>query len=157
MVGNLLMQYHLPHPLKLLKDPPEKASFKKILKSKVLDHWEKKLRLEASLLPSLVYFHPSYMSLTAPHRIWTTAGGNPYEVAKARVQLLFLASQYPCGWNHQGGTSLLAECHQIMFTVELLPGSFFDENADIYLLIYLFIYLCQWSIKLIRPSPSKVS
>ena len=27
MVRNLLMQYQLPHPLKLLKDPPEKASF----------------------------------------------------------------------------------------------------------------------------------
>ena len=36
------------------------------------------------------------MSLTATHRLWTTAGKNTYEVAKARVQLLFLSSQYPC-------------------------------------------------------------
>ena len=37
--------------------------------------------------------------------------------------------KYTYGWNHPGGTSLLAECHQIMFTVELLPGSFFDEKC----------------------------
>ena len=36
------------------------------------------------------------MSLTNPHKIWTTAGNKPYEVAKARIQLLFLSSQYPC-------------------------------------------------------------
>ena len=36
------------------------------------------------------------MSLTVPHKIWTTAGGKPYQVAKARIQLLLLSSQYPC-------------------------------------------------------------
>ena len=92
VVRNLLMQYQLPHPLLLLNDPPDKASFKKLLKSKILDHWEKKLRLEASLLPSLVYFDPYYMSLAVPHRIWTTAGSNPHEVAKARVPLYVIYS-----------------------------------------------------------------
>ena len=47
-------------------------------------------------MPSLIYFSPQYMSLATPHRIWSTAGNNSYEVSKARVQLLFLASQYPC-------------------------------------------------------------
>ena len=37
------------------------------------------------------------MSLTTTHRLWTTAGPKPYEVAKARIQLLFLTSQYRCG------------------------------------------------------------
>ena len=36
------------------------------------------------------------MSLSRPHKLWTTAGNNPFEVAKARVQLLFLSNQYPC-------------------------------------------------------------
>ena len=35
------------------------------------------------------------MSLTTPHKIWATAGPKSYEVAKARIQLLFLSSQYP--------------------------------------------------------------
>ena len=54
------------------------------------------MRSEASFLPSLAYFHPQFMTLASPHRIWSTAGSNTYEVAKARVQLLFLSSQYPC-------------------------------------------------------------
>ena len=36
------------------------------------------------------------MSLTTTHKVWTTAGQNTHEVAKARIQLLFLSSQYPC-------------------------------------------------------------
>ena len=115
------MQYQLPHPLLLLNDPPDKASFKKLLKSKILDHWEKRLRLEATLLPSLIYFDPRYMSLSVPHRVWTTAGGNPHEVAKARIQLLFLASQYPCGkltrhWSKEDSLGLCSyePCHTQM-------------------------------------------
>ena len=36
------------------------------------------------------------MSLNAPHRMFTSAGSKTYEVVKARIQLLFLSSQYPC-------------------------------------------------------------
>ena len=95
-VRNLMLKYHLPHPLLLLDSPPTKEAFKALVKSKVVDYWEQKLRSEAAFLPSLIYFHPEYMSLTSPHRLWTTAGSNSYEVAKARIQLLFLSSQYPC-------------------------------------------------------------
>ena len=95
-VRDLLLQYHLPHPLLLLQDPPTKESFKKQIKAKVLDFWERKLRAEAAFLPSLTYFHPQFMSLTTTHKVWTTAGQNTHEVAKARIQLLFLSSQYPC-------------------------------------------------------------
>ena len=93
---DILLQYHLPHPLLLLRDPPKKESFKKHVKAKVLDYWEQKLRSEAAFLPSLRYFQPQFMSLASPHRLWTTAGSNSFEVAKARIQLLFLGSQYPC-------------------------------------------------------------
>ena len=48
---------------------------------------------EASYL-SAPYFHPSRMSLVSPHMLLTSAGSNPYEVAKARVQLQFLCSTY---------------------------------------------------------------
>ena len=96
-VRNLLLKYQLPHPLLLLQNPPPKESFKKLIKSKIMDHWEEKLRLEASFLPSyLPYFNPQFLSLNSPHRLWTTAGPKPYEIAKARIQLLFLSSQYPC-------------------------------------------------------------
>ena len=96
-VRNLLLQYHLPHPLHLLHTPPPKLQFKKLVKSRVLDFWELKLRSEASFLPSLPYFQPEFLSLTSPHRLWSSAGQNLYEVSKAKIQLLFLSSQYPCG------------------------------------------------------------
>ena len=36
------------------------------------------------------------MSLASPNSIWTAAGRDSYDVAKARIQLLSLSSQYPC-------------------------------------------------------------
>ena len=95
-IRKLLQQYELPHPLHLLEQPPEKLKFKKLSKSKVINFWETKLRSESQYLPSLKYFHTQYLSLSTTHRLWTSAGSKPYEVAKARIQLLFLSSQYPC-------------------------------------------------------------
>ena len=37
------------------------------------------------------------MSLVHPHILLLSAGKNAYEVSKARIQLKFLAGQYPCG------------------------------------------------------------
>ena len=118
-VRDLLLQYQLPHPLNLLLQPLKKEEFKKLIKARVLDHWETKLRAEASLLPSLVYFNPNFMSLTKPHKLWTTAGKNSYEVSKSRIQLLFLSSQYPCAqlsrhWSHDNPQGICShgECSQ---------------------------------------------
>ena len=116
-VRNLMLQYQLPHPLLLLTNPPNKKSCKHLIKSKVLDFWETKLR--ASFLPSLPYFQPQYLSLNSPHRLWTSAGVKSYEVAKARVQALFLSCQYPCAklarhWSltNPRGLCLYPRCHE---------------------------------------------
>ena len=98
-VRKLFLQYSLPHPLLFLSNPPQKEVFKKLVKSKVTDYWENKLRMEASFLPSLEYFHPEFMSLSIPHKLLTSAGSKSYEVAKARIQLLCLANQYPSSKN----------------------------------------------------------
>ena len=81
----------------MLSSPATKEAFKKQVKAKVIDFWETKLRNETEFLPSLSYFHPQFMSLFKTHRLWTTAGPKPYEVSKARIQSLFLGSQYRCG------------------------------------------------------------
>ena len=60
----------------------------------MIDYWERKLRLEAAPLPSLLYFHPEYHSLAAPHPILWTPGSNPHEVAKAVVQCRMLSGRY---------------------------------------------------------------
>ena len=94
-VRDLFLQYQLPHPLQLLDNPLTKEQFKRLLKAKVVDYWETALRNEASSLLSLDYFKPQYMSLSSPHKLLTSAGPKSYEVTKARIQLLFLSSQYP--------------------------------------------------------------
>ena len=111
-VRELLQQYGLPHPLLLLDNPPQKSVFKKKVKSVVIDFWEKKLREQAIYLPSLKYFHCQYFSLCQPHKLWSAAGSKPYEVAKARVQFLFLCSQYPCAslTRHWSGEDSLGLC-----------------------------------------------
>ena len=96
-VRDLHLLYQLPHPLTLLDKPLTKETHKKLVKSKVLDYWEVKLRAEAAPLTSLKYFQPEFLSLSSPHRLLTAAGSKSYEVAKARIQLLFLSARYPCG------------------------------------------------------------
>ena len=58
-----IAKYQLPHPLHLLDYPPTKEAFKRLVNAKVLDFWERKLRLEASFLPSLAHFKPEFHSL----------------------------------------------------------------------------------------------
>ena len=70
-------------------------------KSHVMNYWEKKLREEASLLPSLEYFSPYFHSLARPHPLLSTPGSNPHKVAKAVVQCRMKSGRYR--------TSLLAK------------------------------------------------
>ena len=93
-IRDLCLQYSLPHPLTLLDSPLSKVKFKCLIKSKITDFWEKKLRSEAEPLTSLLYFKPMFMSLARPHAIWWTAGANPYEVSKAVIQCRMLSGRY---------------------------------------------------------------
>ena len=93
-VRDICLHYVLPHPLSLLDNPPQKETFKKLAKSRVIDYWEKKLRAESSSLDSLQFFKPDFMSLTKPHQLWLSAGSNPYEVSKAVIQARFLSARY---------------------------------------------------------------
>ena len=86
-------QYSLPDPLFILQSPPSKESWKKQCKSMVVSWWEQRLRGEASLLPSLSYFQPSFMSLNKPHPMWTMAD-NPHEVSKATTVATMLSGRY---------------------------------------------------------------
>ena len=98
-IRHLFLQYGLPHPLDILSNPPSKEAFKKLVKSKIIDFWERKLRLTALPLidRSLCYFDTKFMSLSCPHPLLIAAGKNVDEVSKARIQLKLLVSQYPCG------------------------------------------------------------
>ena len=90
----LCSRYHLPHPLTMLDSPLTKDSAKSLFKSKIVDYWQEKLRQEASILPSLQYFKPQFMSLLRPHPLWTTSGSNSYEICKSIVQAKMLSGRY---------------------------------------------------------------
>ena len=89
------MRYLLPHPITFLQNPPSKTSFKELVKSAVIDFWEKKHRGQALFLrgKSLKYFNPDFMCLTSSHPIFSTCGSSPYEVSKAVVQARFLSGR----------------------------------------------------------------
>ena len=92
-IRNICIQYGLPHPISLLENPMRKEPFMKICKLKVLEYWHLKLSMDANL-PSLQYLHPSFLSLSLPHPIWTSLDGNPYQAKAARIQSLFLTGRY---------------------------------------------------------------
>ena len=93
-IKSLYQQCSLPHPLLLLDSPLTKIAAKKLIKAKVTDFWEKKLRHESTLLPSLTYFKPSFMSLTTHHPLWTTCQDNPFELSKCLIQSKLLSGRY---------------------------------------------------------------
>ena len=94
-VQKICLQYLLPHPIFFLDNPPSKYSFKRQIKSAVIDHWEQKLRGQTLFLreASLKYFNPCYMSLSRTHPIFTTCGSNPYENKRAAIQAQFLSGK----------------------------------------------------------------
>ena len=96
-IRNLCLMYDLPHPQTLLSFPLGKDQFKTLAKKHVISYWEVILRSEASSLKSLTFFHPNFMSLVAPHPIWSTAGNSPYKIAMATVQAKMLSGRYRSG------------------------------------------------------------
>ena len=119
---DVCLLYNLPHPISLLDCPPSKDDFKKQITAHVTSYWETKLRGEATLLPSLCYFKPEFMSLKSPHLLWKTAGSNPYEVAKAVQQARFLSGRYRTGnlekhWS-QNKEGICHNCHESTETTE---------------------------------------
>ena len=83
-IRELCYQYDLPHPLLLLSQPQTQQTFKTLIKAKVTDFWQQKLRNHAAPLTSLRYFQPQYMSLAHPHPMWAAATDS-YSVNKTVI------------------------------------------------------------------------
>ena len=92
-VRNISKKYNLPDPLTVLQSPLTKVQWKRKCKSLVTDFYEKKLRAEAEILPSLELFKPNFMSLSSPHPLWLHAG-SPFEVRKAVISARMLSGRY---------------------------------------------------------------
>ena len=97
-IRSLCHQYALPHPLKLLEQKPDKEEFKSLVKAKITDFWQMKLRSRIidDNLTSLRFFKPEFMSLLRPHPMLSTAG-HSYDTNKMIVQLRMLSGRYRVG------------------------------------------------------------
>ena len=93
-IRNHCIHYGLPHPIDFLSYPLDKLKFKRLVKKKIIDYWECKLRGEAENLTSLTFFSPQFMSLTKPHPLFTLAGNSPAKVTMATTQALMLSGRY---------------------------------------------------------------
>ena len=118
-IGNLCLQYNLPEPLSLLHNPLNKSAMKILVKKKVTDFWESKLRCEALSLKSLCFFKPNYMSLQKTHPLWLTTANSPRQVSMAAIQAVMLSGRYRCGslmrhWSHKndGVCQLALQCRE---------------------------------------------
>ena len=118
-IGDLCLQYNLPQPLSLLQNPLDKTAMKLLVKKKVTDYWESKLRSEAESLKSLYYFNPNFMSLRKTHPLWLTTSNSPRQVSMATIQAVMLSGRYRCGalmrhWSQKndGVCQLSVECRE---------------------------------------------
>ena len=93
-IRNLCIKYGLPHPLHLIQNPMNKAKFKKLVKEKVTEYWQKNLSLEVLSRSSIICFNPDFHSISTPHPIWDTVGCNPYEISKATILAQMISGQY---------------------------------------------------------------
>ena len=93
-VDELTELYKLPTCIELLNLKLDKESFKKQVKLRLADHWQRILREEASKLKSLKYFRPQFYSVLFPSNSYISAGNNRYEIAKVNVQMKMLSGRY---------------------------------------------------------------
>jgi hypothetical protein len=89
--------YSIPVPLALLAMSLTKQQFKSLIKPKIMDFWEKKLRdkVASPTLTSLTYFKPEFHSLRHPHPIISSPGIHSFEVEKAKIQAWILSRKIP--------------------------------------------------------------
>ena len=93
-VRDICLLYSLPHPLTFLQFPPTKAAFDKLVKDKIIEFWENKLREETLNLSSLAFFKTAHLSLRTPSYIWLAAGANSFESAKSLIISKMISGRY---------------------------------------------------------------
>jgi len=94
LIKETCQEYGLDHPLDFMNNPPSKQYFKKLVKLKVCEYWQRHFVDECSELSSLRYFDPTRASLLSPHPIWKFGGDSAYEVNKSNIVAKMLSGRY---------------------------------------------------------------
>lgn len=87
-------KYDLPSPHSLLLNPPEKRTWKKIVKDQVSRFWLEQMLQEAGTKATLLNVN---LSLTVPgrlHHVWETTPLAPMDILRANVKVKILVGRY---------------------------------------------------------------
>ena len=125
-IKEICLQYHLPHPLLLLENPPPRQNMKKLVKLRIVDYWQGLLTAEASTMPSLRYLNPMKHSVAKPHLLWEAAGSSPHEINKTIILARMMSGRYftekLCRfWSeNRQGYCMAPTCHEVIGDLEHL-------------------------------------
>ena len=95
MLRKLSLKYSLPDPVAFLLNPPSKAYWKGLVRSKVADFWHTKLCKIAESKSSLKYLKCEFLELgKSPHPLWESCQGSHFAIKIACVQAKMLSGNY---------------------------------------------------------------
>ena len=90
-----LDKYQLPSAYNIFNYPRPKEEWKRVTKSAVYSHWEKRLKEEAATKSSLQYLHLPSCSIGTPHPVYQHLPTDPLQVVMASVKTKLMTSRYP--------------------------------------------------------------
>jgi hypothetical protein len=92
VITSILRKYRLPELYNILQDIPTKANWKKEIKDKIQEYWEKQWIEEAKKRTSLKFLAIPKMGKT--HYVWKMVPNDCIEVKKAEVKVRLLTGTY---------------------------------------------------------------
>jgi hypothetical protein len=92
VITSILRKYRLPELYNILQDIPTKANWKKEIKDKIQEYWEKQWIEEAKKRTSLKFLAIPKMGKT--HYVWKMVPNDCIEVKKAAVKVRLLTGTY---------------------------------------------------------------
>lgn len=109
LARKLLIKYQLPLPSEVLEDPPDKATWRTMVKEAVNSHWTECLRKEAAGMTSLSYLDLKLCNTCTLHPVWLNLTSQ-LAVRKATVKALLMVQRYPLTTSHTAGANRKEQC-----------------------------------------------
>ena len=126
LIKDICRKYKLDPPLSIMSNPGKKQYFKKLVKLKVCEYWQRQFAEECTQLSSLKNFDPSRASLLVLHPIWRLTGNCSYEVNKSIIAAKILSGRYRTEalsrhWSGNiGGYCAMSTCDKVVGDLEHL-------------------------------------
>ena len=93
-VKHILEKYDMPSPIQLLFSLGSKNTWKRYVKTKVIQFWYRQLIATAKEMSSLQHLNLDHCEYGIPHPIWET-GTDPLQIYRACLHIKILVQRYP--------------------------------------------------------------